>query len=157
LDVLRAFHSPLMAPILDRFVGIAAGVRFQRPAIPLISNLAGRIAGAEVTTVDYWVRHIAEPVRFADGVAALRAEDIDVFVEIGPAPALLAMARPLLPRTGDAGWLASLQPGKHDVQQMLGALGALYVRGAGVDWATFDRDRGRRKVALPFTPFQRQR
>ena len=157
LDVLRAFHSPLMAPVLDRFAGIVAGMRLQRPAIPLISNLHGRLAGDEVTTAAYWVRHIAEPVRFADGVAALGAEEPDAFLEIGPAPALVAMARPLLPRASDAPWLASLAPGKDDARQMLGALGALYARGAAVDWAGFDRDRGRRKVALPLTPFQRQR
>src|SRR5204862_8001390 len=128
----------------------------QRPAIPLISNLHGRRTGDEVTTAAYWVRHIAEPVRFDDGVAALGAEEPDAFLEIGPAPALVAMARPLLPRASDAPWPAGLAPGKDDARQMLGALGALYTRGAAVDWAGFDRDRGRRKVALPLTPFQRQ-
>jgi acyl transferase domain-containing protein/NADPH:quinone reductase-like Zn-dependent oxidoreductase/acyl carrier protein len=157
LDVRRAFHSPLMAPMLDRFAAVAAGIRFQRPVVPMISNLHGGLAGDEVTTADYWVRHVAAPVRFADGVAALGGEAPDAFLEIGPTPALLPMARPLLPRARDALWLASLAHGKADDPQMLGALGALHVRGAGVDWAGFDRDRGRRKVALPFTPFQRQR
>jgi len=157
LDVLRAFHSPLMAPMLAPFAEIASGIQFRRPVIPFVSNLTGRLADDEVTTVDYWVRHVAEPVQFAQGIAALGAEGPDVFLEIGPTPTLVGMARPLLRQASDAPWLPSLYQGKDDEQQMLGALGALYARGAQVDWAGFDRDRGRRKVALPFYPFQRQR
>ncbi|MCX6040910.1 MAG: hypothetical protein NTV69_07230, partial [Caldilinea sp.] len=37
------------------------------------------------------------------------------------------------------------------------SLGALYVRGAAIDWEGFDRGYARRKVALPTYPFQRQR
>ena len=39
---------------------------------------------------------------------------------------------------------------------MLLTLGTLYVHGVGIDWAAFDRDYPRRKVALPTYPFQRQ-
>ena len=40
---------------------------------------------------------------------------------------------------------------------MLTSLAELYVRGAEVDWAGFDKDYPRRKVSLPTYPFQRKR
>lgn len=44
-----------------------------------------------------------------------------------------------------------------DWREALTKLGAAHVRGASVDWAHFYRDRGRRPVALPTYPFERQR
>src|SRR5262249_39432011 len=44
-----------------------------------------------------------------------------------------------------------------DWRQMLDSLSQLYVRGAAVDWAGFDRDYDRRRVRLPTYPFQRRR
>ncbi|HET7500125.1 MAG TPA: alpha/beta fold hydrolase [Kofleriaceae bacterium] len=157
LEVQRAFHSPLMAPVLAPFGELASGIALRRPTLPLISNLTGQPAGDEIASPAYWVRHVSEPVQFAAGAAALGAEEPDVLIEIGPTPTLIAMARPLLSGARDALWLASLVRGKDDTQQLLGALGALYARGANIDWAGFDRDRGRRKVDVPFYPFQRQR
>jgi len=40
---------------------------------------------------------------------------------------------------------------------MLTSLGTLYELGVNIDWAGFDRDYARRRVALPTYPFQRQR
>ena len=41
--------------------------------------------------------------------------------------------------------------------QLLNSLGALYVRGANVDWAGFERDHAHRRISLPTYPFQRER
>ena len=62
--------------------------------LPVVSNLTGALADAdEIRTADYWVRHVREAVRFADGVAALRAAGVDTFLEVGPQSVLTAMAR----------------------------------------------------------------
>jgi acyl transferase domain-containing protein len=44
----------------------------------------------------YWVDHVRQPVRFADGIATLRAQPIDLFLEIGPKPTLISLARQCL-------------------------------------------------------------
>jgi acyl transferase domain-containing protein len=54
-------------------------------------------------------------------------------------------------------YLASLSPERGERQQMLESLGALYARGATVDWAGVHRGRGGRKVSLPTYPFERTR
>jgi acyl transferase domain-containing protein len=156
LNVSHAFHSPLMEPMLAEFERVARQVAYSTPEIPLISNVTGRIATAEMATPEYWVNHIRQPVRFASGMDALSQFGCRLFLEVGPKPVLLGMGRQCLP--GDFGlWLPSLRPGLAEWRQILQSLGALFVQGVAVDWAGLDRGVARRKVALPLYPFQRER
>ncbi|MBD2103367.1 type I polyketide synthase [Leptolyngbya sp. FACHB-261] len=156
LQVSHAFHSPLMEPMLSAFKQVAASVVYAAPRTKLISNVTGALATAEITTPEYWCDHVRSPVRFADSMQALQQQKYEIFVEIGPRPTLLGMGRYCLP-DGVGVWLPSLYPGQADWQQMLQSLGALYVRGAAVDWASLDQDAPRRRLQLPTYPFQRQR
>jgi len=159
LTVSHAFHSPLLEPILAEFERVAASVTYAQPRIKLISNLTGQPAmGATVTQPGYWRRHVREAVRFADGIAVLPAQGIELFLEIGPNPVLLGMGQRCLP--GATGlWLPSLRAGKDDWAQLLRSLAEMYVYGVEVDWAGFERDyaASRRRLPLPTYPFQRQR
>jgi acyl transferase domain-containing protein/phospholipid N-methyltransferase len=156
LKVSHAFHSPLMESMLSDFETAVRQITFLPPKIQLISNLTGELATDDITTPEYWCHHIRQPVRFATSIATLHQQGCDMFVEIGPKPALLGMGRQCLPE--DVGvWLPSLRQGQDDWQQILQSLGELYVRGAAIDWAAFDRDYQRRRVTLPTYPFQRQR
>ncbi|MEI6775323.1 MAG: SDR family NAD(P)-dependent oxidoreductase, partial [Chloroflexales bacterium] len=178
LTVSHAFHSPLMEPMLADFRAVAETITYHAPILPLVSNLTGGLAGDEVTTPDYWVRHVRNAVRFGDGVQTLHAHGVDVFLEIGPKPVLLGMVGerpaaaipppqpspdgggsptppPIGGRLGGGG--ASLRTGQGDWRTLLTSLAALYVRGVAIDWASFDRDYARRRVILPTYPFQRQR
>ncbi len=73
-----------------------------------------------------------------------------------PSPTLIGMGRRCLPE-GDYAWLPSLRPGRDDWQTMLDSLAELYVRGAKIDWAGFDRDYRRGRPSCPPIPFQRRR
>lgn len=157
LTVSHAFHSPLMDPVLDDFTRMAERVAFSAPKVALVSNVTGGLASREeVTDPFYWRRHLREPVRFAAGVETLRALEVTAFVEIGPSPTLLSMARRGRPDSA-VQWLPSLRSGRGDWEQMLEGLAALYMSGVTVDWVGFDRPYARRRIALPTYPFQRER
>lgn len=156
LTVSHAFHSPLMRPILDRFAEFAATLHYATPRLDLISNVTGQRVTHEVTLAAYWRQHILSPVQFAASIARLSEQGYNTFVEIGPQPTLLGMARRCLP-DNNALWLPSLRSGREDWPQMLETLGALWTNGVDVDWTGFDRDYGRKRVLLPTYPFQRER
>ncbi len=146
--------SPALEPGLDAFEEAARTAALAPPRLALVSGMTGKPAGDELVDPSYWRRQAARPVRFADGVRSLREQGCEVFVEVGPAPALSALARrgePACP------WLASLRPERDDGLQLLETLQALWVRGVPVDWAAFYAGPPRRKLSLPTYPYQRQR
>jgi acyl transferase domain-containing protein len=153
LAVSHAFHSPLMEPMLAEFGQIARSITYQAPSIKLISNITGTLISD--FNADYWVQHVRQPVRFAQGMATVAGLAAEAFVEIGPKPILLGLGQLSVP--GKL-WLPSLYPKQHgDWRQMLESLAAWYAHGGTVDWRAFDRPYPCRKVALPTYPFQRQR
>ena len=156
LTVSHAFHSPLMEPMLSAFEQVAAEVSYSSPRLKVISNLTGDVTD-EIATPQYWCRHVRQPVRFAASIETLQQQGDQMFVEIGPKPILLGMARQCLPAKGESVWLPSLRPGRADWQTLLESVAELFVRGVAVDWSGFDRDYCRRRVELPTYPFQRQR
>jgi acyl transferase domain-containing protein/acyl carrier protein len=157
LTVSHAFHSPLMDPMLDAFEQVTASVTYDSPRIPLISNVTGTLMPEGLATQPgYWRRHVREAVRFADGMEALSEQGCEIFLELGPSATLLGMGQRCMPE-GSGVWLPSLRKGQGDWPQLLTSLAELYVRGVKVDWAAFDRDYARPRIALPTYPFERRR
>ncbi|MEM1168619.1 MAG: beta-ketoacyl synthase N-terminal-like domain-containing protein [Cyanobacteria bacterium P01_H01_bin.35] len=156
LQVSHAFHSQLMEPMLAEFEAVANQISYNQPRISIISNLTGAKADSSITTAKYWVNHVRQPVRFAQGMKTLQEQDIDILLEVGPKPVLLGMGRECLMGTKKL-WLPSLRPGKQDWLQMLQSLGQLYVQGVKVDWLGVDKDYSSQKVILPTYPWQRRR
>ncbi|MEU2667201.1 SDR family NAD(P)-dependent oxidoreductase [Micromonospora sp. NPDC007220] len=158
LAVSHAFHSPLMEPMLAEFRTVLDGLTFAAPALPIVSNVTGALADAdEIRTADYWVRHVREAVRYADGVTALRAAGVDTFLEIGPQSVLTAMAADILPDDDDVLSVATQRRDRSQAQALLGALAELHVHGVPVTWQEWFTDSGPRRVDLPTYTFQHQR
>ena len=157
LNVSHAFHSPLMEPMLEAFEEIALRVPFRTPQIQLISNVTGCFfQDDQLPDSKYWCRHILQTVMFAKGMKTLRSKGYNVFLELGPSPVLLGMARQCWP--DDTGfWIPSLRKGRDDWKQILEGLGALYETGANVNWKGFDQDYSRHRVALPTYPFEHKK
>ncbi len=159
LRVSHAFHSHLIEPMFDDYRKILSDVDFSRPVTPLISNLTGKPAdAADITTIDYWIRHLREPVRFRDSINYAVNKGFDVFLEIGPHVVLSGLGAKCAPENSRA-WASSLSRGGDDVKEMLTALSTLYVNGVKIDWAgyfkSFNFKAG--KIVLPTYPFQRKR
>ncbi|MEO1401188.1 MAG: alpha/beta fold hydrolase [Cyanobacteria bacterium J06635_1] len=153
LQVSHAFHSPLMAPMLDAFREVACTVQYHPPQQPIVSTLTGKLADREMATPDYWCEQIIRPVRFADGMATLQQQGYEIFLELGPKPVLLGMGQQCL---SHGVWLPSLRHPQNDWQQMLGSLGTLVTRGVSIDWSQLDPDYPAQVVQLPTYPFQRK-
>ncbi len=160
LSVSHAFHSPLMEPVLEDFRRAIEVLDFRVPAVPVVSNVTGEMASAqELTAPGYWVRHVRETVRFADGIDALVSEGADTFVELGPGAALAAMVQHCVDSEAhpDAVAVAALRKGQGEETALITALARLHTAGVEVDWAGFFSGLGARRVALPTYPFQHER
>ena len=159
LRVSHAFHSPRMDGMLEEFAEALEGVSFGEPRIPLVSNLTGALAsGEELRTAGYWVSHVRETVRFADGVRWLADEGVRSFLELGPDGALSAMAHECL--EGDVLAVALLREGRLEAHTLLAGVAGAWVRGAGVDWGRVLGGPARPSawpVGLPPYAFQRER
>ncbi|MFG1889479.1 type I polyketide synthase [Micromonospora sp. NPDC049051] len=158
LTVSHAFHSPLMEPMLARFRAVLDKLTFAAPSLPVVSNVTGALADAdEIRTADYWVRHVREAVRFADGVTALRAAGVDTFLEIGPRSVLTAMVGDALP-AGESVLAVPAQRGdRSETHGLLAGLAELHVHGVAVDWQPWFADTDAQRVDLPTYAFQHQR
>lgn len=162
LHVSHAFHSVMMEPILPQFLAKVNQIKLSPPKIPFISNVTGNwITASEATDPNYWVKHLRNTVRFADGIAKLLEKDRATFIEVGGGRTL----------TG----LISLQPDfqqtKHflfnsvrhfkenisDLNYLLKFIGRLWLRGVNLDWTTFYSSERRLRIPLPTYPFERER
>ncbi|MGW1402896.1 SDR family NAD(P)-dependent oxidoreductase [Streptomyces sp. NPDC002405] len=154
LRVSHAFHSALMEPMLDEFRTVAESITYHEPRIPVVSNLTGEVAAAGTHThADYWVRHVREAVRFADGVRALAERGVTAFLEIGPDGVLSALAAASLPDTGTV-VVPALRKDRDETVSVLTALARLHTAGLDADWSAVFDGTGARRVPLPTYAFQ---
>ncbi|MFG2093241.1 type I polyketide synthase [Streptomyces sp. NPDC048612] len=154
LQVSHAFHSPLMEPMLDAFRAVAEGVSYAEPRIPVVSNLTGELATPqELMSPGYWVRHVREAVRFADGARWLAQQGVTRFLELGPDGTLTAMAQGCL--DGERMLIPALRKDRSEAHGVMAAAGALHTSGAVLDRAALFP--GARRVDLPTYAFQRKR
>ncbi len=186
LRVSHAFHSPRMDGMLAEFAQVAQGIEFREPRIPLVSNLTGTLAAnGELCDPAYWVRHVREAVRFADGVQWLLSEGVDNFLELGPDGALSAMVQECAAheqanagddrdgngasrdargsgehsdrRAPSVAVAPALRSGQRECHSLLAGVGEMWVRGVDVDWSRVFAGAGAARVRLPSYAFQRAR
>ncbi|MET7774140.1 type I polyketide synthase [Nocardia sp. NPDC005366] len=156
LRVSHAFHSALMDPMLEEFAAEIAQTSVSEPTLPVLSNLTGQPAGPGYAEPEYWVQHVREPVRFADGVAAMTASGVSRFLEVGPGAALTSMiGESADPATTVA--IAGLRARVPEPTALLTAVARLFTAGGVVDWSAVTAASGGHRVPLPPYAFDRQR
>jgi acyl transferase domain-containing protein len=154
LPASQASHSPLMTEVADDLRAAIAGIRFTEPTITLVSTVTGQVARRGDFSVDYWVRHIAEPVNFMGAMRALDQRGKHLFVEIGPSSTLTPLGKRCV-TPGKHVWLASVRPAEHDGDAVLDAVAKAYAAGQPISWPAFHRGHRGRRVELPTYAFDR--
>jgi len=149
LSVSHAFHSSLMEPILDEFEKLVVHIKHYDPQILMINNLTGKPFSTQQLNGHYWCRQLRETVRFYDGLKWLSAHNIDIFLEVGPHPALISTARSSF-HSHKAHWLATLRHDHKEWENLLTSLTELYLAGVDVNWPVFARANGNTRHLIPF-------
>ncbi|WP_449341872.1 SDR family NAD(P)-dependent oxidoreductase [Streptomyces adustus] len=125
LTVSHAFHSVLMDPMLEEFRQVAATLTYHEPRIGVVSGVTGRPATpGELTSPEYWVRHVRDAVRFADGITSLHEQGVTVFLEAGPAGVLTALGQECV--TEDALFVPFQRANVPEAQAAVTAVGRLF-------------------------------
>ncbi|SED08804.1 type I polyketide synthase [Streptomyces melanosporofaciens] len=156
LSVSHAFHSPLIEGVLAEFAEVAGRIGYSAPRLAIVSNVTGELAGEEVCSPDYWVRHVRQAVRFGDGIRFLEGQGVTRYVEIGPAGVLSAMGRDCVSEAA-AAFVPLLRKDRDEVEALLAGVAQVHAHGGEVDWERVFAGRGARRVELPTYAFQRQR
>ncbi|GGA37433.1 hypothetical protein GCM10007416_07930 [Kroppenstedtia guangzhouensis] len=153
-----AAHSHLLDPILEEFAKHVRRIKLQPPSCPYISCVTGTWVTAEqASDPDYWVRHMRETVRFADGIETLKKEGTGLFVEIGPGRDLSVIVQRSLNPVDVARILNTTRP-QHttltDQQYLLNQMARLWTHGVSMDWQGFYENEKRRRIPLPTYSFE---
>ena len=163
LATSHAFHSEMMEPVMPAFAEVLKETTFNAPKIAWISNVTGAaITAAQAMDPNYWLDHLRQPVRFADGLSALAASGVTVFLEVGPGQTLCGLARQHPAISERAGQrvvpsLPSVGSREPDRAMLLKACGRLWLSGVTMPRAPRPAEERRRRVALPTYPFERKR
>ena len=160
-----AFHSALMAGVIEPLAVAARETRIGPPRIPYVSNVTGEwISEADVSDPQYWGRHARETVRFSASIDTLLTWGAAVFLEVGPGQVLSSLVRQYTKsRGGNAAnveAIASMPSAREaatDGECAVRALGRLWLAGVSPDWAAYHAGERRLRVVLPTYPFERKR
>ncbi|WP_288049612.1 phosphopantetheine-binding protein, partial [Nocardia sp.] len=110
---------------------------------------------ADMSTRDYWVRQLREPVRFHDCLRHVADTGVSVFLEVGPAEVLSAMVYETVTDPETVA-VPALRPGLDEATSVTRAAAAAWVRGVALDWVGTYAGSGARTVDLPTYAFQRE-
>ncbi|MCB9553263.1 MAG: acyltransferase domain-containing protein [Myxococcales bacterium] len=146
-----AGHSHHFDPHLGDLVAALADLTPRAGRIALYSTVTAGPLDPRALDARYWARNLRERVRFAEAVAELRDAGIDAFVEIGPHPVLLRAIEQSAPR---AALVAAMRREADDAVALAAAIGALYTRGAAIDWRRL-HPHGAPAMPLPRVPWRR--
>ncbi|OPG94385.1 hypothetical protein B2I21_30820 [Chryseobacterium mucoviscidosis] len=156
----HAFHTPMMAQAANEFGRCLAELTLHEPKIPLLSNTSGTWARFdEITSPDYWSRHILQPVWFEANLAEVLKDDCAVLIEVGAGRTLSSFARQHTRSRNSQTVLNMLRHVKESEQDHVYVsrkLAELWCEGMELNWKVLRGETIRRKCSLPTYVFHKQ-
>jgi acyl transferase domain-containing protein len=129
----------MMQPVTEPLRELLTSIPLGPPRIPFLSNTTGTwIRDDEAVSPGYWADHLAQPVRFADGLAEVWRLTQPVLIELGPGKALSTLAArhpaavsPVLALPA----LPGLFESRGDLAVLLETTGRLWAVGTDIVWS----------------------
>jgi acyl transferase domain-containing protein len=160
LNTSHAFHSRMMDPLLADFREVVEKVSLRTPHLPYLSNVTGDwITPSQATDPSYWVDHVRNPVRWAQGMGRILTGSPQALIEVGPGETLARLVARHPERTADHLVLSSMRQSQasDDTAFFLEGVARLWLSGLAIDWRGLHAGHRPGRVHLPGYPFERQR
>jgi [acyl-carrier-protein] S-malonyltransferase len=93
LNVSAPFHCALMKPAQERLSVDLDAVQVADAQMPLVNNVDAQVVNTAAAVRDGLKRQVTAPVRWQESIHRLRAEGVELFVEVGPGKVLTGLLR----------------------------------------------------------------
>ena len=93
LNVSAPFHCDLMFPAQERLAEDLATIEFKDLRFPIIENVSAEANTSGTRSRTALTEQVTSPVRWAQSVESLLAEDVETFIEIGAGKVLSGLVR----------------------------------------------------------------
>lgn len=155
LQVSHAFHSSFMRAGREPLEACARKLVHHEPCIPFVSTIDAKpIHASDFSDGSYWGRQLQAPVRFRSAVEAIDAMGVDVWLEVGPHPVLLGLARRC--KASGRAWVGSLRRDRLADLTIVEAASELHVVGVALDFSAVAPHAGLLPVDAPGVPLTRR-
>jgi len=98
LKVSGAWHSELIQGAQDEFKDVIESIRFNTPNKPMVFNVTADVESDTKEIKSIMARQLCSPVKWYDAMCRLMAENVEVFVEVGPGRVLAGLLKKILPK-----------------------------------------------------------
>lgn len=97
LKVSGAWHSDLIKGAESPFADFLESIEFKSPSNKVIHNVTADTCDDGQAIRELMARQLCSPVRWFDTIGRLTAENVDVFVEVGPGKVLTGLLKKIVP------------------------------------------------------------
>ncbi|MCP4149253.1 MAG: acyltransferase domain-containing protein, partial [bacterium] len=161
IPTTHALHTEMMTPLLKEFETALADIKMKTPQYPYISNVTGTWAAVEaVVKPAYWVTHMRQTVRFADGIKTLIREKNLLLLEVGAGHDLRALVARYIEDQPDKhiiNLVKAKEKKQTDTYNFLKNIGRMWLYGIEPQWTELYAGEERKRIPLPTYPFEKKK
>jgi phthiocerol/phenolphthiocerol synthesis type-I polyketide synthase C len=135
MKVPGAGHTPELEPVRVQFQELISDLRPRAGTLSFYSTVSGGLVPGSELDTEYWGRNLVRTISFAPAIEQLSADGFETFLELGPAPLLVAAIQQCLEHHERVGLaMPSLRPDHDDYETLYRSLGELHLSGRPVNW-----------------------